>query len=67
MLGCQECVNTWYSGPDAMLKTCPICRTQRGCNETMVLRDLTEFLENIREIHDNNENLARTENETDQS
>ena len=67
MLGCQECVNTWYSGPDAMLKTCPICRAERGCNETMVLRGLTEFLENIRKIHDNNENLARSENETDQN
>ena len=67
MLGCQECVNTWYSGPDAMLKTCPICWAERGCNETMVLRGLTEFLENIRKIHDNNENLARSENETDQN
>ena len=42
MLGCQECVNTWYTGPDAMLKTCPICWTERGCNETMVLRGLIE-------------------------
>lgn len=52
MLGCQECVNTWYAGPDAMLKTCPICRTERGCNETMVLHGLTEFLESIKRIYE---------------
>lgn len=67
MLGCQECVNTWYSGPDAMLKTCPICRAERGCNETMVLRGLTEFLESIRKIYENNENSRSEENQTDQS
>ena len=67
MLGCQECVNTWYSGPDAMLKTCPICRAERGCNETMGLRGLTEFLESIRKIYENNENSRSEENQTDQS
>jgi len=28
-----------------MRKTCPICRAERGCNETMVLRGLSEFME----------------------
>ena len=67
MLGCQECVNTWYTGPDTMLKTCPICRTERGCNETMVLRGLTEFLECIRKVYTENDDPVRPaqENETD--
>ena len=68
MLGCQECINTWYAGPDAMLKTCPICRTKRGCNETMVLHGLTEFLENIRKVYvvdDDPVRLAAQENGTD--
>ena len=47
MLGCEACVNQWYSGPEAMTKTCPICRAERGCNETMLLRGLTEFLEHV--------------------
>ena len=44
ILGCETCVNTWYSGPDMLTKTCPSCRAERGCNETMVLRGLEEFL-----------------------
>ena len=30
---------------EAMTKTCPLCRTERGCNKTMVLRGLTDFME----------------------
>ena len=26
ILGCETCVNQWYSGPEAMTKTCPICQ-----------------------------------------
>ena len=51
ILGCQACVDTWYSGTEAMAKTCPICRAKRGCNETMVLRGLTEFIESIGNIY----------------
>ena len=53
MLGCETCVNQWYSGPDAMTKTCPICRAERGCNETMLLRGLTEFLEHVGRLEEN--------------
>ena len=58
ILGCQECANTWYSGPEAILKTCPLCRAERGCNETMVLRGLSEFMENIRRAYENDGNLG---------
>ena len=44
ILGCEECVNTCYSGPEMLSKTCPSCRAERGCNETMVLRGLDDFL-----------------------
>ena len=39
ILGYEKCVNSWYSGEDALTKTCPKCRAERGYNETMVLRD----------------------------
>ena len=65
MLGYQECVNTWYAGPDAMLKTCPICRTERGCNKTMVLCGLTEFLESMRKVYENDERPQEAGDETD--
>lgn len=45
VLGCSECANKWFSGPDALTKTCPKCRAERGYNETMVLRGLDTFLE----------------------
>ena len=50
-----------------MLKTCPICRTERGCNETMVLRGLTEFLECLKKIYMENDDPIRPaqENEAD--
>lgn len=60
ILGCQDCANTWYSGPEAMTRTCPMCRAERGCNETMVLRGLTDFMENVRKIYDNEVNSTST-------
>ena len=27
ILGCSTCVNTWYTGEDALTKTCPACRS----------------------------------------
>ena len=49
ILGCSTCVNTWYSGEDALTKTCPACRSERGYNETMLLRSLDGFLKDVRE------------------
>ena len=41
-----------------MSKTCPMCRRERGCNETMVLNGLNEFIEGVKttfqqEVDDN--------------
>ena len=55
MLGCQGCVDRWYSGPDQMTKLCPMCRTDRAYGDTMVLRGLSEFLDNIRKVYCRNE------------
>ena len=46
ILGCETCVNAWYSGEDALTKTCPKCRAERGY-ETMLLRGLDDFLKQI--------------------
>lgn len=50
ILGCETCVNSWYSGEDALFKTCPKCRASRGYNETMILRGLDTILEVYRKI-----------------
>lgn len=60
ILGCEKCVNTWYSGPEMLSKTCPSCRADRGCNETMVLRGLDDFLTQMAKV-------LQTGRETDQA
>ena len=42
------CLNSWYSGQEALTKTCPSCRAERGYNETMLLLGLNDFLTEIR-------------------
>ena len=43
IIGCEECINTWYNGENAMTKTCPLCRADRGYAETMRLNGLEGF------------------------
>ena len=50
ILGCQECVNRWYSGPDALQKACPYCQTERGYTETMQLTGIDEFLTAVKNL-----------------
>ena len=39
ILECEEGLNTWYSGADALTKTCPQCRAERGRpNEPLIKR-----------------------------
>ena len=50
VIGCERCVNAWYSGPEALTKTCPSCRAERGYSETMILRGLDSFLIEVRKV-----------------
>ena len=43
LLGCEACVNSWFTGEDALTKQCPSCRVERGYTETMVLRGMDDF------------------------
>ena len=36
------CVNQWYEGTDGLLKSCPLCRADRGYADTMRLHGLDE-------------------------
>ena len=40
IIGCERCVNEWYSGSEALTKTCPSCRTERGYSETVIVRGI---------------------------
>ena len=50
IIGCETCVNGWYTGSEALTKTCPSCRTERGYSETMVLRGLDSFLREVKKV-----------------
>lgn len=52
-------MNHWYSGDEALTKTCPACCADRGYNETMLLRGLDEFLIGVRQA-------IQTEDERDE-
>ncbi|KAL5509366.1 hypothetical protein EMCRGX_G004736 [Ephydatia muelleri] len=44
LIGCEECINQWYSGQEALTKQCPRCRAERDYNETMRLLGLDDLL-----------------------
>ena len=50
VVGCEKCVNEWYSGPDALTKTCPSCLAERGYNETMLLRGFDDFITEVKKV-----------------
>ena len=43
-------MNEWYSGPNALIKTCPSCRAERGYNETMLLTGFDDFLTKVKKV-----------------
>ena len=47
LLGCQTCVDNCYSGTKAMTRTYPMCHADWGCNETVVLHGLSDFMDGI--------------------
>jgi len=49
LLGCKTCVDTKYSGADAMSKSCPVCRAERARqNEIMIIRGLVDLMEAVK-------------------
>ena len=42
ILGCESCINQWYSGPEALTKQ---CKHERGYNETQLMRGLDKTQE----------------------
>ena len=63
LLGCEHCVNGWYSGTDALTKTCPVCRAERGYSEAMVLRGLDDFLTGINKMTNPEDNTGNSDQE----
>ena len=50
IIGCQRCIDEWYSGNDRMTKRCPLCQGERGYVDTMILLGIEEFLSALGDI-----------------
>lgn len=55
ILGCNECVNRWYSGPDSLNKPCPLCNDERGYSETMIWKGVDNFVKAIEDLNLDNQ------------
>ena len=51
IIGCQGCTDGWFSGPNALTKSCPICGTERGYANTARLHGLDELCEEVETSH----------------
>ena len=58
ILGCEGCVDRWYSGEDGRSKTCPLCRAERAFNETGRLHGLDDFLVTVRSLVGSDDTLG---------
>ena len=47
ILGCELCVNKWYSGDEALTKVSPLCRNARGYNETAQILSFDDFIGDV--------------------
>ncbi len=58
IIGCENCVNTWFEGPNTLTKLCPGCSGERGYSQTLSLKGLGTFLDEIKKILKAEDNLC---------
>ncbi|MDA8002664.1 MAG: RING finger protein [Alphaproteobacteria bacterium] len=54
IVGCQTCVDQWFTGADGLSKNCPICQQARGYAQTARLHGLDDFIEEVRKLGSQN-------------
>ena len=54
IVGCNICVNKWYSGVDGIEKPCPKCREPRGLAKSCQLKGFDGLISNIQALLDGN-------------
>ena len=52
VIGCQTCVNEWYSGANSLNKKCPKCRVERGLSKSIILRGFDGLLTQIKNLRE---------------
>ena len=50
LIGCQKCVNEWYSGLQGFHQKCPKCRCERGLTKTVMLKGFDKLIQQKNEI-----------------
>lgn len=55
LLGCQRCVDEWYSGSEGISRSCFNCRRERGYSETFLMVGLDEFLTSVQPLFSDEE------------
>ena len=50
LIGCQKCVNEWYSGLQGFHQKCPKCRCERGLTKTVVLKGFDKLIQQKRNL-----------------
>ena len=63
ILGCQQCVDTWYRGEQGQSRTCPRCRSDRAYVETCRLNGLDDFLTAIAPLLESSNDTSDDANE----
>lgn len=69
LVGCKKCVNRYYRGGRALLKTCPLCRATGGFKKAEDIRGFNELINQIKIMEDVNtsdEDSAEEESEEDE-
>ena len=55
IVGCEACIDAWYSGAEGRLKSCPLCRRERAGGKTTRLNGMSDFLEQVIVFEDEND------------
>ena len=50
IIGCQKCVDSWFTGPNALSKTCPLCQQERGYANLGTLHGFDEVTEEVKKL-----------------
>lgn len=50
IIGCQRCTDTWYRGDDGLMRSCPLCRSERAFADTTQILGIDELLTRIDEL-----------------
>lgn len=50
IIGCQTCVDTWFSGPNALNRNCPICQQECGYAHTSTLHGLDKVAAEVEKL-----------------